>query len=131
MGFLGKILGVLNHFPGIVKSGDWTGYYVNNGIDPTEMGDKKFKVGMNDAHQIVIQKRGDVTDPKNVLARYEGSEIEWKLLDENMHWALVEMHFPDEKVSVVQIEKTRSNDPTKISQSYEILMRVLRLGKRL
>lgn len=130
MGFLGKVLGVLNHFPGTVKSGDWEGYYVNSGVDPSEMEGSKFKVGVN-YHQIIIQKRGDITDPNNTLARYEGSEIEWKLINENQHWALVELHFPDNKVSVVQIEKTRSSDPKSISEGYKNIVKVLEQGKQL
>lgn len=130
MGFFGKILGALNHFPGTVKAGDWAGYYVNHGIDPSEMDGKKVKIGVK-SHQILIQKRGDITDASNVLARYEGADVEWKLLEENTHWALVEMHFPDGKVSTVQIEKTQSSDPSRISEGYKALRDVLELGKRL
>jgi len=130
MGFFGKILGALNHFPGTVKAGDWAGYNVATGVDPSEMEGKKVKFGVK-SHQILIQKRGDVTDPSNTLARYEGADVEWKLLDENEHWALVEMHFPDGKVSKVQIEKTQSRDPSKISEGYKALRDVLELGKRL
>ena len=46
-------------------------------------------------------------------------------------WALVEMHFHEGKISIVQIEKTQSSGPTKISAGYKSLKAVLELGRRL
>lgn len=132
MGLFGKILGALNHFPGTVKSGDYAGFYVNSGFDPAKHPEaKKVTVGTKINDQVLIQKKGDITDPANTLARYDAETISWKMLDDNQHWSLVELHFADGKVSTVQIEKTQSADPTKTAQGAVALFEVLNKGKRI